>query len=587
MSDLDFFILGREGAQHIDERNRQLNAKTFALTGRVNSDTSFTVIDADVKAHIWVRINGNQAETKSVLNKKTGADRKENLGVWLIWNADERIYEVDSIASAANQTYVDAALLPHYSAPTTAGDLPIATTAGEDIKPLRVRLVSGLTFAIENGTYIKADGTLGVLDAGPGNTSTPLTLTNTCASGMKAIYVIGLDGSGVAVSYKATDFGITTPPVAQPFATLTAMVAAANAAKTAGTLSVGLFAVVLRFGQAAVTDTRDLVNLRAAAEALGGGAPSTATYITQIPDAGLPNEQALSALATGYMKSATTTGVVTTQAVPIPITDGGTGGITASAARTALGLGTIATQNANAVAITGGTAILSSIVLSGALTNASPFTLSTPISLSTAFFAAIAFNPVITPTGAITSLYGLQFIPQIASGSQAVASLFGMFVRTDTGAAYNGTVSNTYGLFIDQPFKNGGAGIFTNAYGLYVEDQTAGGTLNYAIYTKAGIVRLGGDLAHAGSNVGFYGVTAAARPAAYTQTYATASRTHNNLTATNPPAGGTGATAGAYDTAAHRDAMITSLTNLIADVTNLKQVVNSIIDDDQTLGLKQ
>lgn len=38
----------------------------------------------------------------------------------------------------------------------------------------------------------------------------------------------------------------------------------------------------------------------------------------------------------------------------VPISNGGTGASTASAARTGLGLGTIATQNANAVAVTGG-----------------------------------------------------------------------------------------------------------------------------------------------------------------------------------------------------------------------------------------
>ncbi len=45
-----------------------------------------------------------------------------------------------------------------------------------------------------------------------------------------------------------------------------------------------------------------------------GGAPSTATYITQTADAGLSAEQALGALATGFMKSTTGTGVVSTQA---------------------------------------------------------------------------------------------------------------------------------------------------------------------------------------------------------------------------------------------------------------------------------
>jgi len=40
---------------------------------------------------------------------------------------------------------------------------------------------------------------------------------------------------------------------------------------------------------------------------------------------------------------------------PIAITDGGTGSTTASAARSALGLGTIATQASNSISVTGGT----------------------------------------------------------------------------------------------------------------------------------------------------------------------------------------------------------------------------------------
>lgn len=46
-----------------------------------------------------------------------------------------------------------------------------------------------------------------------------------------------------------------------------------------------------------------------------GGAPSTSTYITQTPDAGLSAEQALSLLSTGLMKVTTTTGVVSTATV--------------------------------------------------------------------------------------------------------------------------------------------------------------------------------------------------------------------------------------------------------------------------------
>lgn len=45
-----------------------------------------------------------------------------------------------------------------------------------------------------------------------------------------------------------------------------------------------------------------------------GGAPSTATYITQTPNAGLSAEQALSALGTALLKSTTATGVVSAYA---------------------------------------------------------------------------------------------------------------------------------------------------------------------------------------------------------------------------------------------------------------------------------
>jgi len=83
----------------------------------------------------------------------------------------------------------------------------------------------------------------------------------------------------------------------------------------------------------------------------------------------------------------------------------------------------------------------------------------------------------------------------------------------------------------------------------------------------------------------FYNATPIVRPGAYTQTYTTAAKTVPNATASNPPAGGTGATAGAYDTASNRNLMITSLTNVIADVDALRKVVTALIDDLQALGL--
>jgi len=42
------------------------------------------------------------------------------------------------------------------------------------------------------------------------------------------------------------------------------------------------------------------------------------------------------------------------------------------------------------------------------------------------------------------------------------------------------------------------------------------------------------------------------------------------VTSSAPPAGGTGATAGAYDSAANRDLMIASLTAVRVDLANIK-----------------
>lgn len=130
-----------------------------------------------------------------------------------------------------------------------------------------------------------------------------------------------------------------------------------------------------------------LLDMRPRGAGGGSGAPADATFITQIPNATLTNEQALSLLATGLLKNTTGTGVlsigaagtdylapaaigVTVQAWDADLdtlaglakTDGnfivgdGVAWVVESGAtaRTSLGLGTIATQNANNVTISGG-----------------------------------------------------------------------------------------------------------------------------------------------------------------------------------------------------------------------------------------
>jgi len=93
-----------------------------------------------------------------------------------------------------------------------------------------------------------------------------------------------------------------------------------------------------------------------------------------------------------------------------------------------------------------------------------------------------------------------------------------------------------------------------------------------------------------GTGISFFDVAPVARPSAYTQTFATADKTHANA------AGSSVATTAlvdavtgnfAYDTAAQGDAVATTINEIIVDLADLKQLVNSVIDDLQALGLLQ
>lgn len=85
------------------------------------------------------------------------------------------------------------------------------------------------------------------------------------------------------------------------------------------------------------------------------------------------------------------------------------------------------------------------------------------------------------------------------------------------------------------------------------------------------------------NKVGFFAVTPVVRPTAYTQTYATADKTHADFTSADIGAF-SGGTMGFLD-AAERDNIRTQYNALRADVADLKQLVNSVIDDLQALGL--
>lgn len=89
-------------------------------------------------------------------------------------------------------------------------------------------------------------------------------------------------------------------------------------------------------------------------------------------------------------------------------------------------------------------------------------------------------------------------------------------------------------------------------------------------------LEVNGAFNHDGSTFGIYGVTPATRPTAYTQTYSTTTKTHANSTYVAPSGGAT------VDTQCRA-----SLAQLAVDVVVLKNLINSVIDDLQSLGVLQ
>ena len=80
------------------------------------------------------------------------------------------------------------------------------------------------------------------------------------------------------------------------------------------------------------------------------------TFATGVSvDAASLNQLGTPTVAIGEGNVNITGGTISGLSSPIAIADGGTAATSAGAARTALGLGTIATQASNAIAVTGGT----------------------------------------------------------------------------------------------------------------------------------------------------------------------------------------------------------------------------------------
>lgn len=136
-----------------------------------------------------------------------------------------------------------------------------------------------------------------------------------------------------------------------------------------------------------------------------------------------------------------------------------------------------------------------------------------------------------------------------------------------------------------------GSGVTIGALVLKSTTVTVADGANFVLNTTTG-TKIG---TATNQKLGFYNATPVVQPGAYTQTYSTADKTHANLTSadlsgiTSSTTGSALAEPGAAYTQAELQQNFRRIQDqynaLRADVTDLKQLANSIIDDLQSLGL--
>lgn len=115
---------------------------------------------------------------------------------------------------------------------------------------------------------------------------------------------------------------------------------------------------------------------------------------------------------------------------------------------------------------------------------------------------------------------------QIFGGAAgAITNLNGVLTKLTGVGANTTSITNYSALRVATPVLNGAT--LTNDYGIYVEDQNVGGTLNYALYTNRGDIRLMSNIA---DKFGMWGATPIAQP---TTAFAAATFVANAGTAVN------------------------------------------------------
>lgn len=165
----------------------------------------------------------------------------------------------------------------------------------------------------------------------------------------------------------------------------------------------------------------------------------------------------------------------------------------------------------------------------------------------------------------------------------------------DAAIRFRVITNGTYGTN-NLLYLSGGGLSGSYAVGIDTTSPTALFDVNGTVRARSDI-ELDGALNHDGTTVGFYGVTPVTRPTAYTQTYSSTTRTHNNQSQSTLTDGTLGtatttinAVSGTGDDTTINDngaTLVAEMNNVRADVSNLKQLVNQVIDDLQANGLLQ
>ena len=267
----------------------------------------------------------------------------------------------NAIIIAANATTITSGTLNTARLPATA-NLTTALNVGANVTLSTIQLSIGNTTVnlIANSTSIVggANAVFNVVNASlitSGNTTVNSTLISTTANLVANV----MTGNGVNItSVNASTVGGNTATTLRAYSDTMAATAFANAVANATTLAATAYSNAVTFSAIATnitSGTLDTARLPATANlttALNVGSVVTAnTTSIRVGNVTVDSTSIIG-------NTATFTGLITAGSLSLttdlPITEGGTGASTAANARTNLGLGTMATQAASAVAITGG-----------------------------------------------------------------------------------------------------------------------------------------------------------------------------------------------------------------------------------------